>query len=232
MDPCYTVEQLLALRPIRAKITPVLPESPGLSDQSKQYLNLFRKYLAFIKEGPQRAPLKEPTKTVLKYSYSISNKEFKRRWVKTHGTSEGLKHLPRFAVKQRSIRVFGLEYWFRQVGRQEKLLAKLLKRLVHTERGFTSTVKPSIVPPPCRVEKQSSSRPKKRDRLARKHYLNDGTEVVSFAGGRSVVIKPHEHPPVKRWTKYWYFYRKRGSWKPSEHHPYGDEVAVLTNSYG
>jgi len=36
-------------------------------------------------------------------------------------------------------------------------------------------------------------------------------------------------PPVSRWKKYWYFYRTYGQWRPSEHHPYGDEVPVIRN---
>jgi len=43
---------------------------------------------------------------------------------------------------------------------------------------------------------------------------------------------PYHIPPPKdgrSWKKYWYFFRKRGSWRPSEHHPYGDEEPVITN---
>jgi hypothetical protein len=39
-------------------------------------------------------------------------------------------------------------------------------------------------------------------------------------------------PPPKSgetWKKYWYFFRTRGVWKPSEHHPYGDEIPVITD---
>jgi len=211
-------------------LTPVLPERPGLDDQTKQYLNLFRKYMDFCKEGPFRPPVKEKTITVLKYSFALSNKEFKRQWVKTHGTSAGLNSLPRVAVQQRSIRVYGLEYWFSLVAKQEKLLRKLLTRL--QQRGSRLPMLPST-DSLVKTKKDSTSvkpgvRPYKRDRLAtRLQSTKTGQQFFQVIGGLTVAYEPFKPPPKKEWTKYWYYYRNRGFWKPSEHHRYGDEHLIL-----
>jgi len=181
--------------------------------------------MAFCNEGPFRPPVKEGTITVLKYSYALSNKEFKRRWVKTHGTSAGLKDLPRFAVKQRSIRAFGLEYWFRMVRDQEKLLEKLRKRLVHTGHLPTSTRGPSKGPVPDEGTRKQAVRPKARDRLAKVHRRGGDTLKDNLGG--LVTFNGNVPPPNQRWVKYCYYYRKRGYWQPSEHHPYGDENVYI-----
>jgi hypothetical protein len=55
---------------------------------------------------------------------------------------------------------------------------------------------------------------------------DDGSAYISIYGGRTFTIK--DPPPRREWRKYWYFFRKRGEWKISEHHPYGDEDEYMS----
>lgn len=47
-------------------------------------------------------------------------------------------------------------------------------------------------------------------------------------GGRTFTIPPIEG----NHKKYWYFFRRRGSWHISQHHPHGDEEQVYPVDYG
>jgi hypothetical protein len=49
----------------------------------------------------------------------------------------------------------------------------------------------------------------------------DGHIYLSYLGGQSTVL------PAKHHKKYWYFLRKKGAWRFSEHHPYGDEHRLI-----
>jgi len=85
----------------------------------------------------------------------------------------------------------------------------------------------------------------KRERLRKKAIRNSsriamythGNEYEQYSralGGmeKTDYLRPFVDPPPMRgehWKKYWYFYRKRGVWRPSEHHPYGDEEPVISN---
>lgn len=218
MGPCYTVAELLALR------SQGLPTPHGAVSSSdsrvRSYLAIFNRYVTMTREGPGR-PGREPVQTVLKYDYALSNKEFKKRWVKTHGTSAGLKNQPRVPVKVRSIRVQFLERFFRSLERTEQLLRKLFRRI---------SVRPSKLPKAPskplfsgKVESAPVVRPNKRERLAIKLQRTAEGNFFRVIGGTTTAYDPQKPPPKAEWKKYWYFFRKKGFWKPSEHHPYGDE---------
>jgi len=47
-----------------------------------------------------------------------------------------------------------------------------------------------------------------------------GNRIITYLGGKAHLFRPAEHH-----KKYMYFFRKRGFWTFSEHHPYPDESA-------
>jgi hypothetical protein len=53
----------------------------------------------------------------------------------------------------------------------------------------------------------------------------DGRITKSYVGGLTTVV------PMAHHKKYWYFLRKRGYYRFSEHHPYGDEYKILCKKY-
>jgi hypothetical protein len=62
-----------------------------------------------------------------------------------------------------------------------------------------------------------------------------GTYSRPLGGLERTDLGPFTLPPPEGggyWKKYWYFYRTRGEWRPSEHHPYGDEIPVIENWLG
>lgn len=85
------------------------------------------------------------------------------------------------------------------------------------ERGFTVSKARSGVKPDKRV-------------LLKTHSTPGSSDVyTSFVGGKSIKDMTFTEPPPGHWRKYWYFYRTRGYWRVSEHHPYGDEVPIITD---
>lgn len=237
MGSTYTVEQLLALR--RGNSTYPHPEIvSGLNIRESNllgsYLSIFRKYQRTIRDGPEpfRLKFKPDYVEVWRYDFALSNKEFKRRWVKTHNTSAGLKDQRRVLVKVLSPRVRFLEEYFRAVSRLEKSLSRLLNRMAPTTRPHQEVVKPSPSRSeiPAKVGK-SKNPPFKRDRRAVHlqvvpHAQHTET-YFRVIGGLTYTYDPYKPPPDPRWKKYWYYFRKRGKWHPSEHHPYGDEPIHL-----
>lgn len=165
-------------------------------------------------------------KIVMKYDFARSNKEFKRLWVKTHKTTAGLKDQPRYPVRVFTPRVRFLEEHIRRINRLSKLLDKL-----RPSKGSILWMPKVVMPSKAPVSKPVSRPPKpvRQKNLAVKplQRLDEETEVFSFVGGTTHVYHPNKPPPKKEWTKYWYFYRTRKRWKPSEHHPLGDEILTL-----
>jgi hypothetical protein len=236
MGTVYTVTELLALRGSNAaKYKPFI----GLEKHEKSnlvvtYLAMFRKYTKLLTDGPEafRNQYRSDSRIVLKYDFALSNKEFKRRWVKSHGTSAGLKDQRRIPVRVFSLRVRFLEEYFRAVKRVEKSLSRLLNRI-----GFRPYQDVAVKPPSKLVSPVGKSKnpPFKRDRRAVKLSVHSGPHgqesYFRVIGGLTYVYKPYEPPPEPRWKKYWYYFRKRGSWRPSEHHPYGDEISRIDHFY-
>jgi len=218
MGSVYTVDQLLALR----QKPPSAPQGADKRDQRvATYLAIWRRYQNQILKGPEPGKV-YPPKLVMKYDFAKSNKDFKRQWVKTHGTSAGLSSQPRYPVWVHSVRVRFLEDFFRSLERTERLLTKLLNRISVRPSRLEVTEKPS---------KSSSSekmgkavRPFKKDRkLAVKLQHTAESSYFRVIGGPTYTYRADRPPPKGEWKKYWYFFRKKGRWRPSEHHPYGDE---------
>jgi hypothetical protein len=230
----YTTSQLLALRHSR-KFSDITSEFSGkaLGDLTSSYFALWAKYNRLRKEGPQPVNTNDRNycSTVYRYDFALSNKEFKRRWVKTQGTPAGLKDQRRIPITVFSVRVKFLEQYFKQMDKLSDLLSKLLRKI--------HLIKPEIAPP-VKVEKTDTLRyqiparrirPFKRTRLAAIQLRHlDGITFAREIGGLVWTYDPYKPPPLwmgHRWQKYFYFFRIRGFWRPSEHHPYGDEYEHL-----
>jgi len=224
----YTVSQLLALRPL-VSVSP-LQGTTKVSNDFIHYTNVLRSYNRLVRDGPKSVDQSPyPPKIVYKYDYVLSNKEFKRRWVKSHGTSSGLKDLKRMRVTVFSIRVAPLERFFLKLRRLEKLVNKLGRRIGKSTGNYSSFVpksEPNLV---SKSSKVSAVRPRKKSRaVARVTQARNGLLNTNVIGGKSVDFDPLKPPPKAEWKKYSYFYRTRGYWKPSVHHPYGDESKFFT----
>lgn len=241
MGTVYTITELLAIRrkcelPAMSAVYDAADNK--LDNRVSTYLGVYRRYLKLLGDGPEafRLKFKPESKIVMKYDYASSNKEFKRRWVKSHGTSAGLASLPRIPVRVFSVRVRFLEEYFRTVERTEKLLTKLLNRLgrARVPRGppeYATSASPSRSAIPAKGNPRNRVRPFKRDRKRAVKLVTDSQDenyqYLRVIGGPTVRFDGTRPPPKKEWTKYWYFYRKYGRWRPSEHHPYGDEGEKL-----
>lgn len=69
------------------------------------------------------------------------------------------------------------------------------------------------------LTRQKRSEPQARIRAVGRLNVTKANEtLVNYLGGRSYVLPAEHH------KKYWYFLRKRGTYRFSTHHPYGDEL--------
>jgi hypothetical protein len=176
-----------------------------------------------------------------RYDPALPNRKFKHDYIKSHGSTRGLHDLrrtPHF---------------------EEVLLTKLSKDLreILSDRPYTGSVQAGRLPPPARKrgsklgprETRMTSigpvtfRSQKSGHWARygldraqqydlpvgkvtrrgRLVTHEGNEYLAVLGGRTVPFRHHK--------KYWYFLRTRGSWRTSEHHPYGDEIMYLADPY-
>jgi len=230
----YTASQLLALRPpykgqVSGPITPAL----ALSPLGATYFSLWRKYNRLIKDGPKRGLLQNKPlyREVMRFSFAESNKAFRRRYIRTYGTLKGINSLPRFPVKELSVRVQFLERYFKEAENLLILLDRLRSRF-RTPVQRSQFAKTTHVFGKDRKGKTSRvealSKPKYKDgAVARVHSDSHGRRYATVAGGLTYSLDENFKPPPKGKDKYWYFYRTRGRWKASEHHPYGDEYMYL-----
>lgn len=223
MPSVYTVDQLLALRPVKR------PDDISLSDQGKTYLALWRKYHQMLNSEPRRcAP---DSQIVMRFELGTPNNLFRKRYVAIHGTTAGLKDLPRYPLRIFSVRVKFLEDHFRSCERMRRLLSKVYFRLP------SSTARKEYLPVPVVSSGFSVSKPFSGKKPVAAKLIRAGRETyLNVLGGKSYTVGRYGNyddtwmyrpPPVKDWSKYWYFYRKRGRWNVSEHHPYGDEFLYI-----
>jgi hypothetical protein len=222
MPSVYTISQLLALRPIEKS------DSIPLSDQGKTYLALWRRYHQMLTSEPRR--MAPDSQIVYRFELGTPNKLFRKRYIARYGTTAGLKDLPRYPLRIFSVRVKFLEEHFRSIERMRTLLMKVFNRLPRLR------LRAEYLPPPVtssgfRLRKTFGQKPvaAKITRSGRETFLNV-LGGKSYTLGTEGAFSPSWYtrpPPVKDWSKYWYFYRKRGRWRVSEHHPYGDEDLYL-----
>jgi hypothetical protein len=222
----YSLEKLLALRHSVAS-PESLRDSPN-RQRFGSYLASFARYQKLVCDGPDRTMGEYPWTIVYKYDPLLSNKQFKHRWVQTHGTTAGLKDLHRVRVNVRSIRVKYLEVYFKRLARLELSLARQCARLRKETRFVEVKLPLPLVRNLMNIKPGAWRKCQDNKRVVQGHAYritkhDDGNESFNTLGGTVKFRDPRAPPPEGKWPKYWYFYRRRGIWSPSEHHPYGDE---------
>jgi hypothetical protein len=249
----YTISDMLNLRPAVAGYVgpnngPLLKEYLSVF---RTYVSRFHS-LSFNKDiGLLDLKLHETERyqTAWRFVSSIPNKEFKRKHLRAGNSVASLKSLPRYPT-----RIYDSPS--RIIGRHLQAINNLEKRLSNLRQKLRviPTVPPAkedfLFASQGRVFRKdhlvsitsnyksvpSGGFPLNQD-LAVKIIRERSDEVrlsvlggLTFpnlfdrARGESDFTRP---PPVWAWGKYWYFYRKRGRWRVSEHHQRGDEDILL-----
>jgi len=245
----YTIPELLSLR----VQNPELLFGPHKAGNSQfvltQYLDLWNQYNGLLKRGPK---VKRPSHTKCdRYNPMISNRMFKRAFLRSGRSLEELKTLPKKSCIVLSARVEFLESHFKDLEslrtRIESLRFKAfgqkalpIPRVSYREspivglkptrtRGVHNfdSVEESKARAISIVQKRSDTDRDVLIRVAPIKGTNDA--IVSHPGGIAKEVKNFmlRIPPKPHHRKYWYFRRKNGFWRPSEHHPYGDEMELI-----
>lgn len=90
----YSVNELVALRPLKRTLAgPFRPGRP--SSLLGTYLSLWDKYIKVISTPLEPHELRRESSLVWRFSETETNKRFRRSYVRKHGTTKGLKDLPR-----------------------------------------------------------------------------------------------------------------------------------------
>lgn len=224
-------------------------EAPSYLKGRYEILDLLKLQFSKLskKERPKYFGLLERPKvefrTEARFDPSITNREFRRRWSRAGKGPFHADKMPRYTV-------FTARPGPGPLVKAEKFLRKqeykLALRQHRQSRGTRDRFGPAAGPlPPYRssfqgtgkrpergftVSKTNTGR-KKPDRvLVQTHSTpNQSGVYTSLVGGKTVEDMTFTTPPPGHWKKYWYFYRTRGYWRVSEHHPYGDEEPVITD---
>jgi hypothetical protein len=183
---------------------------------------------------------------VVRYDRNMSNNAFRYLWVKRYGTPEGLKYVPKQSysvishyVDERNGRIRlpmkhhpgAIHLTYREMTRRDKPR--------HNRFAKIDTPLGEVLAPPRAIPRVDLANMRMLDKLrnlgytydaaktlleSRKtgpkagHILSDGELLFkTYLGGVSKQV------PLEHHKKYWYFLRKKGFFRFSEHHPYGDE---------
>jgi hypothetical protein len=172
-------------------------------------------------------------RTQYRFDPSVSNNVFKYEHFKRGGTLAELRTFPKRPYKpvtayrdnrgvltRAHTRLPGAVVWKpRRRPRKERLAQKSAKRGGNGPRQ--SSPNPGELHEGA--ESQVNTGPlskRKLTRLVRAARWQDNGTFVSILGGQTLPIVPM----VQKHKKYWYFFRRRGTFAFSAHHPYGDEV--------
>jgi len=234
------VYSVLDLLEIREKIRPhekraLLPDRSGSDKLQVALERLQRKLDELVNGGPR--PVKITTsKIVSRYSFVLSNSAFKSKWIRDHGSLEGLKDQPRRDIRVFSTRVEFLEVYFKKVRYYNRKISVLKRKM-----GFKGIPKVSSETRGGYVPPQRRSKPAPRNPpvpvmvppTALPKYMSNVGQLISLGEKKPQFIKVigGSTLPAAGHSKYWYFKRKRGFFRVSEHHPYGDEEVVYSDPY-
>jgi len=172
---------------------------------------------------------------VAKYDSRMSNRHWKYLFFKRGGTIRDLKKIPR----RDFIRVSGqprLE-WRGNVYRPDRT-GKLIQVRPPNSRKRGRNRNTGQVAEPVKVQTSFGPiyvPPQKRNWFARADYqrAKDLTSMVrgTVTSNGDINVLGGRILPLEHHRKYWYFLRKRGYFKFSEHHPYGDEALCLPDPH-
>jgi hypothetical protein len=231
--PVYTVSQLLQLGEQRPVLHGPLRPNQGPNSALGKYLSLWKEYNDLIVNGPR--DMKPVFVEEFRYSFILSNRQFKRNWLRQNGSLEGLKNQKRFKLmvshEPMAIKRHIME--LRSIKKQLDQLRKVVfgpQALPLPESRFLPKEKQKKV---VRRDNLKVLRPAKKEnvkpsrvnlRVTKLPGVNE--VIVDHLGGIAEPLSKFmfRTAPKREHTKYWYFRRKNGVWRPSDHHPYGDEI--------
>jgi hypothetical protein len=109
-------------------------------------------------------------------------------------------------------------------------VSEVLRDSVRTT-SKTSSSQPAYLPPQKRPAPRDVVIPAQRAHIDR---VEDGYIFFVTPGGKTRYSRLVDYefdmpPPKELWAKYKYFYRTRGRWRVSKHHPIGNEESVITD---
>jgi hypothetical protein len=238
----YSISELTALRPERRSLSG--PVTPGLSltRRGSLYFHLWNKYLDHVSSTPK--PVRLPSVKRKFYDLYLSNRKYIKDYVREHG------HYPRFKPEKEivvpSAHVVFLEGHVRAGKALLRKIDNLRRKLfphpppsggrpvasnrsstlnpkrVQAERGGNGPRQPPANPAGhtlrCAEPSFGGSKLGKTLVGVTRRTGNDG--FIAVLGGQTFTSTPANRATH---AKYWYFLRKRGFWRFSQHHPIGDE---------
>jgi hypothetical protein len=157
-----------------------------------------------------------------RYDPALSNRAYKRQFLRLHGSPRGLKYLKKYkkvVTGNEIIPMIGKRGNFR--GRRRGAV-RVYKNVKLPER-IVEVLEP-------RVSRHRDLAPKRENKPSLRRVGKARVDESTFEGYLDYLGGPVIRIPPRPWhKKYWYFFRKRGQWTFSEHHPYGDE-SVYTHA--
>jgi len=168
----------------------------------------------------------------MRYDPELSNRQFKRVYLRKHRSLASLKYLPKYRVVLTGLQIVDMvnKKSFPLTVRNppfggKPIRPKVLKRpqirvYQNTNKGEVThlVLKGNFRNRFPRGDKAPVKGAKKLPKIGKVSRAG----IASIIGGVSFTTKP----PDPRHKKYWYFFRKRGTWSLSKHHPLGDEDEV------
>jgi hypothetical protein len=242
----YSISELTSLRPERGSVSGPVTPGLALTARGKLYFSLWKRYLQHVAAEP--APVKVPAVKRKFYDLYLSNRKYVKDYVREHG------HYPRFKPWREIVvptsHVLFLEEHLKK-GRALLRRIDNLRRKLFPHPPPSGGVGPvawnrSSTLNPKRVQaKRGVNGPRQSPANPAGHGLR--TAEPTFGGsklGKTLVHVARStgndafvdvlggvvftNTPAARQAhaKYWYFFRKRGFWHFSQHHPLGDEHGV------
>lgn len=249
----YSIDRLMSLRRVKPLVSGVFPDFGGEDNTLTQYYLIWDEINDMIRDGGSLTMPTSSAQTLYRrtrrYDPSISNNAFKRRWYASNKTVDELSRIVKtecFILNERSLTarfdkklrklLCALDNarakitWLSPEGRRENLAAQIeTAKALEKSQGPVRRYKIPKEKAQA-IKARGKVRPDpKGPRMAKgvaKLLLNGAYgDYITFPGGRTFTVR--RPPPKGKWPKYWYFYRTRGSWTVSEHHPYGSEYEEL-----
>jgi hypothetical protein len=229
--PVYTVAELLEIRHQMPVAIRHIHDGPLARHNSELYFSLWEKYNRLLRDGPN--PL-ERFQVERRYSYVLSNRQFKREVVSRDGNLSRLKSHQRLTLlvdRKKSMDERHAKELDVLSGRLDALRYSLYRGRALPNPNSTmwsSRFIPASTPQEKKwgnLNNQDSAFKRRLVKLVNRSS-SDGRPgvLVDFAGGPAISDVMLASAPLPEHKKYWYFKRKRGMWHVSQHHPYGDEL--------
>jgi hypothetical protein len=233
----YSISELTALRPTKGALSGPVTPAIALTPRGKLYFHLWKKYLQHVASTPE--PVRLPSVERKFYDLYLSNRKYKKDYVRRHG------HYPRFKpwrnIVVPSAHVVFLEKHLKigkdLLRRIDNLRGKLVFPGVPVAKNRSSTLNPKRVQAERggNGPRQPPANPAGRIlRIPEPTFGGSklGKTLVRVAratpGGFRAVLggQTFTEAPAKAHAKYWYFLRTRGFWRFSQHHPIEGENEV------